>query len=211
MRVAVWILGGITLGLIIHLVSILILPGYAENGTWARIAALDARDKMVVLPAVAAGADNPFGLDPKLAYAVCQLDLTEGPGTVHGLLPQSFWSVSVYDKAGLILYSTTNRSSSGSVINLGVFLPGQLTGDTYAIDPDMLVVEAKSPNAFVTVRLAPEQPVMLPRYREALAGIACAPMTPNPSPASDQTTDGPQSIPSEGGPVPAPRVSRQGG
>ncbi|MGN6100968.1 MAG: DUF1254 domain-containing protein, partial [Devosia sp.] len=84
MRTLLWLAAGVILGLILHLVVILALPAFASETVWSRIAALADEDKVVVLPKVVAGQPNPLQLDPKLAYAVCRVDLSRGPGVLNG-------------------------------------------------------------------------------------------------------------------------------
>lgn len=199
MRLALWALGGIVLGLIIHLVSILILPQVVGAPLFSRVSALNALNRTVVLPPLTAGNANPFGLDPKFTYAVCALDLREGPGTVRGVLPQAFWSVSAYAPSGVSLYSTTNRSSATSVIDLAVFTPPQLKAldnQEIPIIPDTLIAESTGLDVFVVVRLAAAQAGMQSRYRTALKQLSCGPLQSDPN-LEDQRA-----------PTPAPARSR---
>lgn len=205
MRTLVWVAGGIVLGLIIHLVSILILPKVVSNGVFARVSALGALNNTVVLDTPGPGEPNPFDLDPKFAYAVCQLDLSNGPGTMRGLLPDAFWSVSAYAPSGVPLYSTTNRSSATSVLDLAVFTPEQMLAldkQEIAIIPETLIVESPGPTAFAVVRLAPSQPAMLARYRTALAQLTCGALkvtpvaaTPLPPEAAIEERAAPGAVP----------------
>lgn len=176
MRTLIWILGGIVVGIIIHLTVILMLPNFATQDVWARVKALGAEQEIFVLDAVQANAPNPYGLDPKLAYAVCRLDLRKGPGMLTGPLPQAFWSVSVYDSTGVSIYSTTNRSGIGQKLELGIFNPAQtrlLAQQDISIEDGLLVVESPGDDVFVGIRLAPPHDAMLPRYRETLLGLTC--------------------------------------
>lgn len=209
MRLALWALGGIVLGLMIHLISILILPQVVGNALFTRVSALNALNRTVLLPALEPKGANPFGLDPKFAYAVCALDLRDGPGTLRGILPNAFWSVSAYAPSGVSLYSTTNRSSATSVLDLAVFTPDQLKAldnQEIPIIPDTLIAESPQPDVFVVVRLAPSQPAMLARYRTALEDLSCGPLqadlnqtetapSPAPPPASRQPKGSPVPVP----------------
>src|SRR3569833_2577555 len=91
-RTALYVAGGILLGLVIHLVVILILPSLASNNVAAKLAAIGQVNKVVTLDAVQPGGPNPLRLDPELSYAICRLDLTKGPGKLSGTLPMTFWS-----------------------------------------------------------------------------------------------------------------------
>jgi uncharacterized membrane protein len=175
-RLLFWIFGGLVLGGLIHLVVILTLPGAATRDIWHRFEAAAPLETLVVFDDIAPGEANPLGLDPELLYAVCRLELGDGPGIVNGQLPLAFWSVSVFNRQGNVIYSTTNRSGSGALLDMGLFNPAQtrlLAEQRFEIDEGLLIVEAGGNDATVVVRLAPPHPAMRERYRDALANLSC--------------------------------------
>lgn len=175
-RAGLYIIGGLLLGLMIHIIVILTLPIVAENRIFERIDALGPSNTIALLPQPAAGEPNLFGLDPYVAYATCRIDLDSGPGEVTGTLPASFWSVAVFDQAGTVVYSTTNRDGIGQQLDLGIFDPGQtrlLAEQKIDIAPGLLIVESSSDSVFVVVRAAPPHAAMRERYEEALLRLKC--------------------------------------
>ncbi|WMT87996.1 hypothetical protein NO932_05145 [Pelagibacterium sp. 26DY04] len=175
-RLFFWIIGGLVLGGVIHLIVILTLPNAATHDIWNRLEEAAPLETLVVLDDLAPGEPNPLGLDPELLYAVCRLDLEDGPGIVNGQLPLAFWSVAVFNRQGHVIYSTTNRSGSGALLDMGLFNPAQtrlLAEQRFEIDEGLLIVEAGGNDAAVVVRLAPPHPAMRERYREALAALDC--------------------------------------
>lgn len=176
MRRVLWVAGGILLGLIIHLVLMLVLPQFTRESTWARVSELNALGKVVVIAHPEDGNPNTLGLDPGMGYAICQFDLSRGPGVFNGELPNDFWSLGVFDKAGTALYGTTNRSGVGTSLALGIFNPSQmrlLAEQQFEIEEGLLIVEAPSDDIFAVVRLSHPVPEMLPRYEEELSQLAC--------------------------------------
>jgi uncharacterized membrane protein len=175
-RTALYLFGGLLLGLVIHLVVILILPRISENAAYVQVAAIDALNKTTLLALPKAGEPNPLHLDPDMSYGLCKLDLSAGPGEVTGTLPLAFWSVAVYDTAGTVLYSTTNRDGIGQTLDLGIFDPAQtrlLAEQKIDISPGLLIVESRTDQVFVIVRLAPPHPSMRARYEAQLERLAC--------------------------------------
>lgn len=172
-----WMTGGVLLGLAIHLLVILVLPRFASDDVWARVEAMGAPSTVHVLDPVESEAENPLGLDPALAYAICRLNLADGPGALTGVLPDAFWSVSVIGRDGISIYSTTHRSSAEDVLNLGIFNPAQTRllaeSDSEAANR-ILVVQSESDDVFVAIRVAPPHPEMLPRYRRVLESLTCS-------------------------------------
>jgi uncharacterized membrane protein len=175
-RTLLYAVAGVLLGLVIHLIVILTLPAVAGNDLGSRIAAVAPVGKTVLLPAASSSAGAGFGLDPDLAYAICRLDLRAGPGEVSGTLPAAFWSVAVYDMAGTVIYSTTNRDGIGQTLDLGIFDTAQtrlLAEQKIDVAEGLLIVESHADDVFVVVRLAPEQPVMHARYAGQLERLTC--------------------------------------
>lgn len=175
-RFLLWLIGGLVLGGIIHIIVILTLPWLDEDTVWTRIEALGASDQVIILPAVAAGESNPLGLDPELIYGVCQLDLAQGPGYLRGVLPDAPWSVALFNEAGLVTYSTTNRDGIGQTLDLGIFNAAQtrlLAQQQLDVAEGVLVVESASDRLFALVRVLPPHQAMRARFAAKLAQAAC--------------------------------------
>ena len=176
MRTALWIVAGILLGGIIHILVILSVPAVATQNLWSRITALAPENKLVLLPPLKPGEANPLQLDPALSYAVCRLNLKSGPGVLTGTLPDAFWSLAIYTPSGAVAYSTTNRDGIGKNLNLGIFNADQthlLAEQEIEVADGLLIVESSSDDVFVVIRLLAPYEVVRPRYEKALAGIAC--------------------------------------
>ncbi len=175
-RTLLWLLGGLVLSGIIHIAVILSLPALSATAAWDRVAAIEPGANATVLPPAKPGNPNPLRLDPELAYAVCRIDLRNGPASVSGTLPQAFWSVAVYGRNGTVVYSTTNRDGIGTQLDLGLFNPAQtrlLAEQKLDVAEGLLIVEAQEDDLVVLVRLAPPHPEMRARYEKALAGLKC--------------------------------------
>lgn len=175
-RFLLWLLGGVLLGGLIHLIAILTLPLLAEETVWTRISAMEAENRMLVLPEVEAGAPNPLHLDPEIVYGLCRLDLSKGPAYMRGVLPDAFWSVALYNEAGAITYSTTNRDGIGQTLEMGIFNADQtrqLAQQQIDIAEGLLIVEAPSDRIFALVRLSPPHHAMRARFAQKLSEVAC--------------------------------------
>lgn len=175
-RTLLWLLAGAVLGGIIHILVILTLPALAKETVWTRIKALGATNRMLVLPKVEPGQPNPLGLDPDLAYAVCQVDLSQGPAYMSGMMPDAFWSVAIFNQAGIVTYSTTNRDGIGRALQMGIFNANQtrlLAQQQIDVAEGLLIVEAPSDELFVVVRLAPPHQAVRARFEAELGKITC--------------------------------------
>jgi uncharacterized membrane protein len=177
-RTLLWLVGGLLLGGVIHIVVILTLPLLAEETAWTRIEALEADNRVLVLPRIGPGDPNPLHLDPELSYGVCRLDLSDGPAYLSGTLPDAFWSLAIFNTSGVVTYSTTNRDGIGQTVGLGIFNAAQtrlLAQQQIDVEEGLLVLEAASDDLFVLIRLSPPHDVMRPRFETALEQIRCGP------------------------------------
>ena len=175
-RALLWLVAGVVLGGIIHIIVILTLPALAEQSVWSRVADLEADNRMLILDPVAPGGANPLGLDPELSYGLCRVNLADGPAYVSGVLPDAFWSVALFNPAGIVTYSTTNRDGIGQTLELGIFNAAQtrlLAQQQLDIAEGLLVVESASDQLLVLVRLAPPHQAMRARFEEELSKVRC--------------------------------------
>ncbi|UJW85503.1 DUF1254 domain-containing protein [Devosia sp. SL43] len=175
-RFLLWLLGGVVLGGIIHIIVILTLPRLADETVLTRIAAFDAANRMVILPQVEAGQPNPLSLDPDLIYGLCVIDLASGPAYLSGVLPDAFWSVALYNEAGIVIYSTTNRDGIGQILELGIFNAAQtrlLAQQQLDVAEGLLVVESASNKLFAVVKLIPPHQAMRQRFAQELSEASC--------------------------------------
>jgi uncharacterized membrane protein len=177
MRLLVWLVAGVLLGIAIHITVILTLPALATDTLWSRVAAPLEPNQVELLPAVTPGAPNPLGLDPLLSYAVCRINLGAGPGIVNGTLPDAAWSIAVFDPDGTVIYSTTNSQAIGKNLNVGIFDADQtrlLAEQKIDIADGLLIVGADSEDVLVVVRLEPPHPAVRARLEQTLSRIKCS-------------------------------------
>lgn len=175
-RFLLWLVGGVVLGGIIHIIVILTLPALAEQSVWSRVASLEADNAIVILPEVVAGEPNPLGLDPEMVYGLCRVDLAKGPAYVSGVLPDAFWSVALFNPSGIVTYATTNRDGIGQTLELGIFNAAQtrlLAQQELDIAEGLLVVESASDQLLILVRLAPPHRAMRTRFAQELSEVEC--------------------------------------
>ena len=95
-RVLLWLLGGMLLGGIVHLASVLMLPRMATQDAYSRLSPLAKVDTVSPIPApTPESAAMPF-MDPAFAMSVCRYDLSEGPLKFSVPVSQAYTSVSFY-------------------------------------------------------------------------------------------------------------------
>lgn len=132
MRLASWIVGGIILGFIIHIVSVLILPSLAQNDAWARLSRYAGYNSLHVLPAATPEIEAIADMDPSIRYAICRYDLDAGPLKIVAKIPQTYWSLAIYDTKGSNFYSLNDRSAGRNSLTLWIASQSQIL----ALEPE---------------------------------------------------------------------------
>ena len=175
-RWALWLLGGLLLGGIVHLSSILLLPRTATQDAYTRIAAAVPANSIVPLPAPTPDdAVLPF-MDPAFASAVCRYDLAAGPLKLRVPVSQAYTSVSFYSRNGVAYYAINDRAAGRRIIELDLMTAQQradLPDDEEVTAADRLIVEAPTPTGLILVRTFGPEPGLMPMARRALAAARC--------------------------------------
>jgi uncharacterized membrane protein len=175
-RWALWLLGGLLLGGIVHLSSILLLPRTATQDAYTRIAAAVPANRMVPLPAPTPDdAVLPF-MDPAFASAVCRYDLAAGPLKLRVPVSQAYTSVSFYSRNGVAYYAINDRAAGRRIIELDLMTARQradLPDDEEVTAADRLIVEAPTATGLILVRTFGPEPGLMPMARRALAAARC--------------------------------------
>ncbi len=178
MRLLLWLLGGILLGGVIHLATVLLLPRAATQDAYARVSAIAPVNTMVPLPAPTA--DNevmPF-MDPAFASSVCRYDLTKGPLKLTAPVSPAYTSVSFYTRNSVAYYAINDRAAGRRVIELDLMTTAQralLPDDEEITAADRLIVESPTDVGLIVVRALAPEPGQMPAALSALAQARCIP------------------------------------
>jgi uncharacterized membrane protein len=175
-RWALWLLGGLLLGGIVHLSSVLLLPRTATQDAYTRLAAAVPANTIMALAAPTPDdAALPF-MDPAFATAVCRYDLAGGPLKLRVPVSQAYTSVSFYTRNGVAYYAINDRAAGRRLIELDLMTAQQradLPDDEEVTAADRLIVEAPTPTGLILVRTFGPEPGLMPMARRALAAARC--------------------------------------
>ena len=179
-RWLLWLLGGLLLGGIVHLGTVLLLPRTATQDAYTRLSATAAANSIVPLPAPTPDdAVLPF-MDPAFATAVCRYDLGAGPLKLRVPVSQAYTSVSFYARTGVAYYAINDRAAGRRTIELDLMTTAQraeLPEDEEVTAADRLIVEAPTPTGLILVRTFGPEPGLMPMARRALASAQCRPQS----------------------------------
>jgi uncharacterized membrane protein len=177
------ILGGVLLGGIVHLATVIILPRTATQDAYARLTAIAPVNTVVALPApTPEKAVMPF-MDPAFASAVCRYDLSQGPLKLTVPVSPAYTSVSFYTRNDVAYYAINDRAAGRRVIELDLMTTAQheqVPEDEEVTAADRLIVESPTPTGVIAIRAMAPEPGLMRAAQAAIAAAKCGPVPPAP-------------------------------
>jgi uncharacterized membrane protein len=168
---------GIVLGGIIHITVILIMPIMSTQSAWAVISRLVPENQMRVLDSKYQDLRATLGLDPAFVYAICAVDLNNGPIRISGDLPTTFWTAALIGSDGSVPYSTNSRTNNNRDINIGIFNADQarlLKSEDLDIDLALQIVRVPYDQMTAIVRILPSHSTVAKAIEDRLASLECS-------------------------------------
>lgn len=185
-RWMLWLLAGVLLGGIVHLVAVLILPNTATQDAYSRLSSVAAVNSVVALAQPTPQSEMMPFMDPAFAAGVCRYDLTEGPIKLSVPVSAAYTSVSFYTRRGVAYYAINDRAAGRRLIELEVMTAEQrstLPEEEDVTAADRLIVESPTMTGLILIRALAPEPGLMPAARNALTTATCR-TQPQPNPAS---------------------------
>jgi uncharacterized membrane protein len=177
-RFLLWLLGGVLLGGVVHLATVLLLPNMATQDAYSRLTPLTPVNKVVPVPAPSPDkATMPF-MDPAFAMAVCRYDLTDAPLKFSVPISQAYTSVSFYTRSDIAYYAINDRAAGRRVIELDLMTPDQrndLPDNEEITAADRLIVESPTNTGLIVIKALAAEPGLLASAQNLLASAKCQP------------------------------------
>jgi uncharacterized membrane protein len=174
------LLGGMLLGGVVHLATVIILPRTATQDAYARLTPIAPVNTVVTLPLPSPEkAIMPF-MDPAFASAVCRYDLSEGPLKLTVPVSPAYTSVSFYTRHDVAYYAINDRAAGRRVIELDLMTAAQheqVPEDEEVTAADRLIVESPTPTGLIAIRAMAPEPGLMPIAQSAAAASRCARQT----------------------------------
>jgi uncharacterized membrane protein len=178
-RFLLWLLGGVLLGGVVHLATVLLLPKMATQDAYSRLAPLTPVNRVVPVPHPSPDkATMPF-MDPAFAMAVCRYDLTQAPLKFTVPISQAYTSVSFYTRADIAYYAINDRAAGRRVIELDLMTPDQhndLPDNEEITAADRLIVESPTNTGLIVIKALAAEPGLLASAQNTLTSAKCQPM-----------------------------------
>ena len=177
-RLALWLLGGLLLGGIVHLATVLLLPRLATQDAYARISTITPVNSVTSIPPpTPEKAVMPF-MDPAFAVSVCRYDLSRGPLKFSVPISPAYTSVSFYSRSDVAYYAINDRAAGRRVIELDLMTARQreeLPSNEEITAADRLIVTSPTNTGLIVIRALAAEPGLVPAARSALAAARCVP------------------------------------
>jgi uncharacterized membrane protein len=175
-RLALWLLGGLLLGGIVHLATVLLLPALATQDAYSRLSAFTLVNNVSAIPMpTPEKAVLPF-MDPAFAISVCRYDLTDAPLKLAVPVSPAYTSVSFYTRQDIAYYAINDRAAGRRVIELDLMTTEQradLPGDEDVTAADRLIVESPTSSGLIVIKALAPEPGLLPGAQAALNNARC--------------------------------------
>ena len=182
-RWALLILGGVLLGGIVHLATVIILPRTATQDAYARLSLIAPVNTVVALPApTPEKAVMPF-MDPAFASAVCRYDLSKGPLKLTIPVSPGYTSVSFYTRYDVAYYAINDRAAGRRIIELDLMTTAQheqVPEDEEVTAADRLIVESPTLTGLIAIRALAPEPGLMRVAESTVAASKCSTQQPEP-------------------------------
>ncbi len=182
------LLGGVLLGGVVHLATIIILPRTATQDAYARLLDDAPVNTVAALPAPRPEkAAMPF-MDPAFATGICRYDLSNGPLKLTVPVSLAYTSVSFYTRYDVAYYAINDRAAGRRIIELDLMTPEQknaMPEDEDVTAADRLIVESPTVAGLIAIRALAPEPGLMPMAQATIANARCVVQTAaaQPSPA----------------------------
>ncbi len=175
-RWLLWLLGGILLGGIVHLATVLLMPKAATQDAYSRLVPVTPVNALVPLAAPTAEASAMPFMDPAFASAVCRYDLSNGSLKFSAPVSQAYTSVTFYTRNSVAYYAINDRAAGRRTIELDLMTPeqhAQVPEEEDVTAADRLIVESPTTTGLILLRALAPEPGLMSMARRALAGARC--------------------------------------
>jgi uncharacterized membrane protein len=177
------IIGGVLLGGVVHLVSVLALPRIATQDAYSRLTPLTTLNAVTALPLAGPNsAPMPF-MDPAFAIAICRYDLSTGPIKLAVPVSQAYTSVSFYTRSDVAYYAINDRSAGRRVIELDLMTEAQhaeLPEDEDVTAADRLIIDSPTATGLIVLKALAAEPGLMVQAQATLAASSCEVQTEPP-------------------------------
>ncbi|HEX5509092.1 MAG TPA: DUF1254 domain-containing protein [Pseudolabrys sp.] len=172
------LLGGLLLGGVVHLATIMILPRTATQDAYARISPIAPVNTVVALPAPTPDRELMPFMDPAFATAVCRYDIGKSPLKLTVPVSLAYTSISFYTRHDVAYYAINDRAAGRRVVDLDLMTADQhndMPEEEDVTAADRLIVESPTTSGLIVIRALATEPGLMAMARNTIAAAKCQP------------------------------------
>jgi uncharacterized membrane protein len=175
----IYVLLGLVLAGLIHIVAVLMLPMLAPKNAWSRLTPLGLANAIIVLPPPALGHETMPMMAPDARYAFCRFNLGGGPVRLRAAVPDDLWLIAFYTKEGDNFYTVLGTDLQRGQVDLIVATEDQAVAEEGADAPEdsdeVVVVKSPVNEGIAMIRAPLAGASHATRAEEALKATYCGP------------------------------------
>ncbi len=177
----IYILLGLVLAGLIHIVAVLTLPMLAPKNAWARLVPLGPANSMILLPPPSPAQQVMPMMAPDVRYAFCRFDLADGPVRLRATVPDDLWLIAFYTREGDNFYTVAGTDMQRGQVDLVIAKADQPVAEAGVDAPEesdeVVVVKSPVSEGIAMIRAPLAGASRAARAEEALKATYCGPHT----------------------------------
>jgi uncharacterized membrane protein len=169
-------LGGLLLGGIVHLATVLAMPRAATQDAYSRLVRVAPVNTIALLPTPGPDASIVPFMDPAFAAAVCRYDLSTGAIKLSAPVSEAYTSVTFYTRNSVAYYAINDRAAGRRAIELDLMTAAQhaqVPEEEDVTAADRLIIDSPTVSGIIALRALAPEPGLMPIARRALAAAQC--------------------------------------
>ena len=169
-------LGGLLLGGIVHLATVLAMPRAATQDAYSRLVPVAPVNAIALLPTPTPETSIVPFMDPAFAAAVCRYDLSTGAIKLNAPVSEAYTSVTFYTRNSVAYYAINDRAAGRRAIELDLMTAAQhaqVPEEEDVTAADRLIIDSPTITGIIALRALAPEPGLMPMARRALAAAQC--------------------------------------
>lgn len=170
------ILTGLVGAALVHVLEIFLIPAFAQNDAWARIAKSEPTSVFRTIGTDLDLGDRMAVANKGFVLGTCHFTLENGPVLIRSPKAPSFWSMSVYNRRGENIFSVNDRITPNGDLDILVATPVQIIELQNDMPEDLnetVFAEADTDEGFVILRTFLEEESLRAQSNSFISESTC--------------------------------------
>ena len=172
-----YIVLGLVLAGLIHIVAVLALPALAPKSGYGRLASFGPANTMTQIPPAAPGQQVLPMMGPDIRYAFCRFDLADGPVRLNAKVANELLLIALYTPEGQNFYSVVAPDMKRPEIDLIIITGDQVVAEAGVDAPEssenVIVINSPVSDGIALLRMPLIGPSRASHVERALSAASC--------------------------------------